>query len=259
MNSSASTAAETARASDLSNSVAVIAGACDDCGAGIARYLSSRGAALALCGADRDALDSLVAEIVAAGGQAIVAGSEQSAAIPDVVDRVRSKFGKIDVLVNNPGEVAGRSVELPASEFEKSLAAILTTAFGFLHAVVPAMRERRYGRIINVYGLAYLGLPAQANLAAAYAGIFGLTRSVALETAADGITVNSVVKGDIARSNLAAADADKLAGQIPVKRIGTAADVARAVGFFALPSTKYVTGQTLFVCGGRSAYFSMSV
>ena len=73
------------------------------------------------------------------------------------------------------------------------------------------------------------------------------------------MTVNTVVKGDIATSATSDAERDKLAAGIPVKRLGTPADVARAVGFFAAESAKYLTGQTLFVCGGKSTYFSMSV
>ncbi len=258
----ASTAAETRRTADFSDQVALIAGACDESGSEIARYLSSRGAAVGLCGANRQALELLAGGIVAEGGNALAAATEGTGpeAIPNAIDRVRSQFGKIDILVNNPSDAAGRSlVELPISEFKKDLDTIVTTSYEFLHEVIPSMREHQYGRIINIYGLPYLGWPAQANLGASYAGIFGLTRSLALETAVDGITVNSVVKGDIAAAGMPAADAEKMANQIPVRRMGTVADVIHAIKFFASPSAKYVTGQTLFVCGGKSAYFSMSV
>ena len=260
MNNIATNATRTARASDFHNSVALIVGPCDETGAGIARYFSSRGAAVGLCGAGGDVLESLAGAISAQGGNAIAFATEGSATISDIFGRVLSKFGKIDILVNNTGEIAGRSVlEQSMSDFERDIAAILTRSFGFLHEVVPSMRKAQYGRIVNIFGLSYLGLPGRANLAAAYAGVFGITRSVALETAAAGITVNSVVRGDIAGVTSLGADAEKLAGQIPVKRLGTAADVAHAIQFFASQSTKYVTGQTLFVCGGKSAYFSMSV
>lgn len=260
MNEHTRTAAAAARESEFRNSVALIVGAPDDTGTGIARDLASQGAAVGLCGGGRDALESLARDIVAQGGKAIALATEGQTTISDVVAGVLAKFGKIDILVNNPGELPGRSLlgQSP-SEFENDLAVILTTAFGFLREVVPAMRKGQYGRIVNIFGLSYLGLPGRANLGAAYGGVFGLTRSVALELAAAGITVNSVVKGDVARADLPAAEVEKLAGQIPAKRMGTAADVAHAVKFFAAPSTKYVTGQTLFVCGGKSAYFSMSV
>lgn len=260
MKQNTSPAGGRAISSDLDQSVALIAGPCDDTGIGIARCLSARGAAVALCGPDRGALDTIAGEIVAQGEKAIAVVTEGPQALPATIDRVRQSLGKIDILVNNPGELIGRSLpDLSTGEFEKGLAAVLTASFAFIREVVPVMRERHYGRIVNIYGLSFLGFPAHANLGAAYAGIFGLARSVALETAASGITVNSVVKGDISRASLPAPDAEKLAGQIPVKRMGTAADVAHAVKFFASPETKYVTGQTLFVCGGKSAYFSMSV
>lgn len=257
MNEHASTAAATAKG--MHGSVALIAGSCDKTGAAIACSLAAKGAVVALCGAGRDALESLVGTVAAQGGQAIALAAEP-AAISAVVGDALAKFGKIDILVNNPGDIVGRPLlQQSTAEFESDVTAILTTSFRLLREVVPAMCKARHGRIVNVFDMSYLGLPGRANLAAASAGVFGLTRSAALELAAAGITVNSVVKGDVAGSDLPAADAEKLAGQIPVKRIGAPADIAHAVAFFAAPSAKYVTGQTLFVCGGKSAHFSMSV
>jgi 3-oxoacyl-[acyl-carrier protein] reductase/2-[hydroxy(phenyl)methyl]-succinyl-CoA dehydrogenase BbsC subunit len=109
--------------------------------------------------------------------------------------------------------------------------------------------------------LEYLGWPGKANYSAAASGIFGLTRSLALELAKDDITVNCLSRGDILypEAGLAEEAAAKLADAQPVKRLGTPEDVANAVGFFASEASKYITGQTLFVCGGKSLYFSMSV
>lgn len=251
-----------AKSSDFTGQVALISNVGDEIGADIARYFASMGAAVGLGGTDRAAMEKLAGEIAAHGGQGIAMASTTAGAegISETVDRLRTKFGKIDILVNNPGEAASCALpQLSVGDFKQNIDSILTTSFAFLREVVPGMRQRQYGRIINICSLAYLGLPTQANTAAAHAGIFGLTRSVALETATDGITVNSVVKGDIARADLPAADAEKLANRIPVKRLGTTADIVHAVNYFASAATAYVTGQTLFVCGGKSVHFSMSV
>ena len=209
----ANAAHKSASAPDFRGQVALISNVCDDSGAGIARHLASLGAVVGLCGTKRKDVELLAGEIVSQGGQAIAAAAERTGSehVADIVDRVRSKFGKIDILVNISGEVAGRPLaELSMGAFKNNVDSMLTTSFAFLSEVIPGMRTRRYGRIINIISLPYLGLPAQAELAAAHAGIFGLTRSVALETAADGITVNSLVKGDFVATDLSAADAEKL-------------------------------------------------
>ena len=102
-------------------------------------------------------------------------------------------------------------------------------------------------------------MPGISNYAAAKSAIFGLTRSLALESAKDDVTVNCVAKGDIKSAAMSDEDCEKMAKRIPVQKMGSADDVARTVGFFASDTSKYVTGQTFFVCGGKSAYFSMSI
>ena len=123
------------------------------------------------------------------------------------------------------------------------------------------MREKKHGRIVNVGSIEYLGVPGKANYSAAKSAIFGLTRSLALELAKEGITVNSLVKGDIMdpASEMSEEEQAKVAKGIPVQRLGRSDDVAYAACYFASDDSKYVTGQTLFVCGGKSLHSSMSV
>jgi 3-oxoacyl-[acyl-carrier protein] reductase/2-[hydroxy(phenyl)methyl]-succinyl-CoA dehydrogenase BbsC subunit len=104
-------------------------------------------------------------------------------------------------------------------------------------------------------------MPGKADYSAVKSGVFGLTRSLALELARDGITVNSVVKGEIRESRVTLTEEElaQAAGRMPVKKLGTPDDVAYAACFMASDSSKYITGQTLFVCGGKSLYSSMSV
>lgn len=247
---------------NVNDRVALIVGAGDEIGAAIALQLAAAGVQLALAGAARGTLDALSERVAASGAKALVIelDAKDPASIAACVRQVLAQFKKIDILVNNAGEASGKPLRaLVAGDFAAAVDTALAAPFHFMREVVPGMQENGFGRVVNVSELSYLGLPNQANVASARAGLFGLTRSVALETARDGVTVNTVVKGDIATAATSDADKEKLASAIPVKRLGTADDVARAVRFFAADSAKYVTGQTLFVCGGKSAYFSMSM
>jgi len=134
----------------------------------------------------------------------------------------------------------------------------LGAAIQLVQAVLPGMRERRFGRIVLISSRAALGAATRTAYSATKAALLGLARTWALELAADGITVNVVAPGPI-RTDMyraivpAGSEQDqRLAASIPVGRIGEAGDVARAVAFFAAPANGFVTGQTLFVCGGSS-------
>lgn len=246
----------------VKNRVALIVGASDEIGAAIALQLASDGVRLALAGAERDKVEALAERVADCGVKvlAIEVDTADPASIAACIQRALTEFERIDILVNNAGEVAAKPLcALSAGDVGAAVNTALAAPFHFIREVVSGMQENGFGRIVNISELGYLGLANQANAAAARAGLFGLTRSAALETARDGVTVNTVVKGDIATAATSEAEKEKLANGIPVKRLGTADDVARAVRFFAADSAKYLTGQTLFVCGGKSAYFSMSM
>ena len=135
----------------------------------------------------------------------------------------------------------------------------LGAALSLVQANLPAMKQERYGRIILISSRAVLGLAKRSAYAATKAGMLGLARTWALELAGYGITVNVVAPGPIAETDMfeeilpaASAKMAAAAKQVPVGRFGTPQDVARAVRFFADPQASFVTGQTLFVCGGTS-------
>ena len=134
----------------------------------------------------------------------------------------------------------------------------LGCAIQLVQAALPAMRSRRFGRVILLSSRAALGLATRTNYSATKAGMLGMARTWALELGADGITVNVVAPGPIRTDmfyDVVPAGSDKerqLAASVPVRRLGEATDVARAVAFFADPANGFVTGQVLYVCGGTS-------
>ena len=248
--------------SKVTGRVALIAGATDEVGEAIAMRLASAGARIVLCDPDEQKLASVAAKVSAAGGEAAAFAvySSDAQAVRACVEKIVARFGRVDILVNNPAETEGRGLgALTAAGFATTVAATLGAEFNFLLEVVPHMQQNSYGRVINISSLSYLGLPKNADVGAAKSGLFGLTRSIALEAARHNVTVNCVVTGDIPAASVAEEVKTKIAGGIPVKRVGTPDDVAYAVSFFASDTSDYVTGQTFFVCGGKSNYFSMSV
>lgn len=192
---------------------------------------------------------------------AVLVSSDEAGSTQDL-DKAIKEHGRVDVLVNNFDSRAGKGIaELEEEDWTRALKANLEPVFRFCKAAVPAMKAKGCGRIVNLSNLDYLGWPGKADYVAAKSGLFGLTRSLALELAKDGITVNCLAQGDLETDfqGLSAEDLVKKAGAIPVKRLGRPQDVVRAVVYLASDRAKYVTGQTLFVCGGKSVYCSMSV
>lgn len=183
--------------------------------------------------ADREATRRIAAEIAAAYAPTTLvhnAGAIRPALLADV------KLDDLDALV-----------ELH-----------LGAAIQLVQAVLPAMRSQRFGRIVLISSRAALGAATRTAYSATKAALLGLARTWALELAGDGVTVNVVAPGPIRTEMYHAivpqgSEQDaRLAASIPVGRIGEAADVARAVAFFAAPANGFVTGQALFVCGGSS-------
>uniref|UniRef100_Q9KJF2 (2S)-[(R)-hydroxy(phenyl)methyl]succinyl-CoA dehydrogenase subunit BbsC n=1 Tax=Thauera aromatica TaxID=59405 RepID=BBSC_THAAR len=247
--------------SNSNGKVALIVNADDAVGEAVALRLAGSGVQLALAGADAGRLDKLASQLAGKGAtvMAVATAAVEAGAIRDSVAQVKARYGRIDVLVHNESALAANLPEISDADVGAALDTGLAAPFHYLRAVVPGMREAGFGRVVNISDLRYLGLANTSSVAAARSGLFGLTRALALESARDGVTVNTVVMGDVDSETTPAAEREKLAGGIPVKRLGTPADIANAVGFLAADSSKYVTGQTLFVCGGKSAYFSMSI
>ena len=244
--------------------VVLIAGATDEIGEAIALRLARGGAKIAVGDSDSGKVEGLAAKLKGEGADAtgVVFDGTKSDEVKRAVGEVTGKFGKIDILINNLDSPKGKGIiDLTEDEWKESFENNLNPLFFLCKEVAPKMKDNKYGRIINISSVDYLGWPGKANYSASKSGILGFTRSLALELAINDIMVNTVATGDIKLSALGLSEEklEKMAGAQPVKRLGTPEDVAYAVAFFASDTQKYVTGQTLFVCGGKSIHFSMSI
>lgn len=179
-------------------------------------------------------------------------------AVAEAAQHVAQRYA-VDTVVQNAGAIrAAPLAEVAVADLDALTQLHLASAVQLVQACLPSMRARRFGRIVLVSSRAALGLPTRTCYAATKAGMIGMARTWALELAGDGITVNVVAPGPI-RTDMfyevipAGSEREQqLAAAIPVRRLGTPEDVARAVLFFVDAAADFVTGQVLYVCGGAS-------
>ncbi|MFC6239192.1 SDR family NAD(P)-dependent oxidoreductase [Longivirga aurantiaca] len=234
------------------------AGSPDGIGFACARAFAAEGAAVVL-GATSERVHERAAEL-GPSAVGVVADLTVDGAADLLVAAAVSRWGRLDILVNNAGmtsvvsgwDVDGEVADLPLPAWDAAISRNLSTAFLASRAVVPTMRAAGYGRIVTVSSTTgpVNGMPRQASYAASKAALVGLSRSLALEVVADGITVNVVAPGYVATSSQLDFEADA-ARHGPFGRSGTPDEVAAAVLFLAHESASFVTGATLVADGGH--------
>ena len=241
----------------LAGRVVIITGGTRGIGLASARLLAEDGASVVVSGRDAGRLEAVTRELEAAG-KAILSVAADVAKREDadrLVEAAREGFGRIDVLVNNAGMTRDQLlVRMKDDDFDQVLDTNLRGVFFMTRAVGKLMMRQRSGRIINVSSTAgVMGNAGQVNYSAAKAGVIGLTKAAARELAHWKILVNAVAPGLIETDMSASLPADAretLLGQVPLKRIGEAHEVAEVVRFLAGDGAAYITGQTIHVNGG---------
>ncbi len=238
---------------DLSAHVALVTGASRGIGAAVALMLAAAGAAVAVNYRERAAdAEAVVAKIKSGGGRAIAVAADvsQSAAVTGMVELIAREFGPIDILVNNAGIAIVRGVgDLTEDDFDRTILVNLKSAFLCTQAVLPAMRTRQWGRIVNITSGAARGAGAIGpHYNASKAGMEGLTRGYAARLVKEGITVNNVAPSLI-ETDMMKGRTD-LARNIPLGRMGRAEEVAQAVAMVL--GNEYMTGQTVVLNGGMA-------
>lgn len=238
----------------MNRKVALVTGGSRGIGAAIARTLARDGLDLALaCVRNRAAADTLAAELRGLGGRVWVLQFDVRAAA-DCKAALDQLLGETDVhvVVNNAGVVADAA--FPALSSEAWHSVVDTSLDGFFHITQPLimpMVRRRWGRIVNIASVAGLyGNRGQVNYSAAKAGLIGATKALAIELASRNITVNAVAPGFIDTEMVASAPIDDIVQRIPMKRMGTAQEVADLVAYLVSDKAAYMTGQVLTIAGG---------
>mgnify|MGYP002597244188 CR=1 FL=1 len=245
----------------LEGKKAVVTGGTRGIGFAIVETFLKNGASVALFGSRQETVDKALAKLKAENPDWDVMGLAPDltdyAAVEAAMAKVTEAFGRIDILVNNAGITRdGLLMMMKPEDFDAVIAANLRGAFLCMKAVARQMVKQRYGRIVNLSSVVGLrGNAGQVNYAASKAGVIGMTKSLAKELAGRNITVNAVAPGFIDTDMTAALTEtakNAVLGSIPMGRMGTPENVAKAVAFLAGEDAGYITGQVLAVDGGMS-------
>jgi NAD(P)-dependent dehydrogenase (short-subunit alcohol dehydrogenase family) len=244
---------------DLTGQTAIVTGAATGIGEAIAHRLCDAGATVVI--ADIDAAGAILVQSRLRGdGLAVETDVTNPESIAAAVAYVLERTGRIDILVNNAG-IAGTSAPLweqSDKDWNRALAVNLSSVFYFCRAVIPHMREKQYGRIINIASIAGKeGNPRMVPYSATKAGVIGLTKSLGKEVATEGICVNAVTPAVVQTrilEQLTPEQVSYMTERIPMRRTGKPEEIAAVVHFLASPDCSFVTAQCYDASGGRATY-----
>jgi 3-oxoacyl-[acyl-carrier protein] reductase len=249
----------------INEKVAIVTGGAQGIGQGICLRLAEEGARVAIFDLNLAEAKKTAKEIEKSGGTALALKVDvsKSSEVDAAVKQVISKFGKVDILVNNAGiSLTSKVANMTDEIWDRTLDVNLKGVFLCCRAVVTHMKERKYGKIINIASiLALRGSVYYAHYGATKAGVVAFTQGLAIELGPHNINVNAIGPG-IIDTPMAAGDVEpeyrqRLIKGIPLRRIGTPRDIANAALFLASDEATYITGQCLYVCGGWSASAGM--
>jgi 3-oxoacyl-[acyl-carrier protein] reductase len=242
----------------LTGRVAIVTGSGRNIGRAIALAFAGAGARVVINGhRDQAALDAVVDDIRRGGGEAIacLADVSHDDEIAGMVALARDTYGHVDIAVSNVGKRPYSAfLDITPDDWDDVIRTNLSAAFYLARHVIPMMRERRFGRIINISGF-FAHVTHRAHSVAAKSGLHGLSKALAREFGPDGITANTVAPGmiDTARdwSQYRHVDLENIVEDIPVRRVGTPDDIAEACLFLAGEGGGFVSGQVIHVNGGQ--------
>jgi 3-oxoacyl-[acyl-carrier protein] reductase len=239
----------------LEGEIALVTGASRGIGKAIAEHLAAQGATVVGTATSDAGAENITAYLSTHGGKGMCLNVTDADSITEVMGAINDEFGAVSILVNNAGITKDNLLMMMKDDqWDDIISTNLTSIYRLSKAVLRNMMKKRKGRIINISSVVGLtGNPGQTNYSATKAGMLGFTKSLAREIGSRNITVNCVAPGfidtDMTR-NLPEEQRLALISQIPLNRLGDAADIAAAVAFLAGPDAAYITGETINVNGG---------
>lgn len=245
----------------LDGKIAIITGASKGIGKGIATVFAEEGATVVLVSRTEQDLQRVVGEITQSGGKAsyLVADITSPKQMQEMAASTLEQFGRIDILVHNAAGIypPSRIDVMTEEEWLEAINTNLNGTFYAVKAVIPAMKQQQYGRIVLTSSISgpRVGLPTKAHYTASKAGVNGLMKTIAIELAKYHITVNAVEPGNIMTEGLQVNSADVIRERtqpIPMGRLGTPRETAYAHLFLASDEAAYITGQSIIVDGGQT-------
>ena len=238
----------------LTDQVAIITGGAKGIGKGMAKTMIEAGASVVITDVDEAGVQEAAEEL---GAEFEVLDVSSRSSCQRAVQAIQERHQKVDILCSNAGIFPQAALDtMSEDEWEEMIGINLRGAFFMTQAVLPGMRERGYGRIVLTSSITgpLTGFPGWAHYGASKAGQLGFMRSAALECAADGITINAVMPGNVLTEGLKEQGDDylrQMAESIPTRQLCEPQDIAYAVCFLASREARYITGQTLIVDGGQ--------